>query len=73
MEDIAKYEIRVSWSEKAKIEADTTRRAPVSSKPPPPKPPITYSSDKPVGKGAEKRERMGRWKFRLKRERPQEK
>ena len=40
--------------EKVKIEADTTRVEPVSSKPPPPKPPSTYSRDKPVGKGAER-------------------
>ena len=31
---------------------DTARVAPVSSKPPPPKPPSTYSSDKPAEKGA---------------------
>ena len=39
---------------KVKIEKDITRRAPETSKPPPPKPPITLSSDKPSGKGAEK-------------------
>ena len=58
---------------KVGIEADTTRRVPVSSKPPPPKPPITYSSYNPVGKGAEK----GKWKtwgkYRLKRDWPQRK
>ena len=53
MGNIGKYEIRLSWRENVKIEADTARSAPVSSKPPPPKPPNTYSSDKPVGKGAE--------------------
>ena len=41
-------------STNVKIEEGITCRAPVTSKPPPPKPPITFSSDKPVGKGAEK-------------------
>ena len=39
---------------KGPIEEDTARREPVSFKPPPPKPPITFSSDNPVGKGAGK-------------------
>ena len=58
--NIGKYEIRLSWREKAKIEDDITGRAPVTSKPPPPKQPIALSSDNPAGKGAEKGKGKGR-------------
>ena len=68
MGNIGKYEIRLSWREKVKIEVDTARVAPVSSKSPPPKPPSTYSSDKPVGGGADQ-EKENRMMSRLKRER----
>ena len=43
---------------KAKLEEDVSRGAPATSKPPPPKPPSTLSSDKPSDKGAGK----GKWK-----------
>ena len=54
VENIGKYEIRLSLGEKAKLEDGIAKRAPVTSKPPPPKPPIALSIDKPVGKGEEK-------------------
>ena len=67
--NFGKFGISYHGEEKANLEVDTARVAPVSAKPPPPKPPSTLSSDKVAEKDRKRKGARRERGFRRKRRR----